>query len=111
MNDKRAKTTDDRNSVALNDRINKKTDDRNSAALNDRSAKTTDDRNSVTLNKEEKTTRYILRKNEYVSRPSAIDMIPRKICEGTYTCEKLEGIQPGTSKDASTKKGAYRESD
>ena len=64
-------------------------------------------KHSVALNKEDKTTRYIIRGKDYVSRPSAIGMIPKKICEGRYTCEKLEGTKPGTSKTASTKKCTY----
>ena len=103
-NDRITKTTEDINSVALDDRMTKTTDDRNSVALNGRRTKMTDDRKSVCLNKEDKRTRYILRKKEYVSCPSAIDMIPRKVDEGRYTCAKSEEIQPGTSKTASTKK-------
>ena len=56
---------------------------------NDRRTKMTDDKHSSDLNKEDKTTRYIIRGKYYVSRPSTIDMILRKIGEDRYTCEKL----------------------
>ena len=92
--------------------MTKTTDDRNSVAIsNKKKTKTADDKNSVGLNKGDKTARYIIREKEYVSHPSAIDMIPRKIGECRYTCKKLDGIQPETSKTASRRKGAYYKSD